>query len=211
MRARRRGSIGHVTSPPVLTIDEHELGLSWVVDETMQRAAHALLVDGAIWLVDPVDVPEAIERAAALAPVTGVIQLLDRHGRDGVALARRLGVPYLLLPDAIPGSPLQVVPVQAHARWREVALWLPGSRTLVVAESVGTAPYFTVGTGPVGVHPMLRLTPPDALRFFAPHHLLVGHGAPVHGDDASAGLPRALDRARRDLWRLPGTVLGLRG
>lgn len=200
-----------MTATRVLTIDEHDLGLSWVVDETMQRAAHALLVDGAVWLVDPVDVPEAIDRAAALGPVRGVVQLLDRHGRDGVALAERFGVPHLLLPDEIPESPVQVVPVQGHARWREVALWLPASRTLVVAESVGTAPYFTVGTGAVGVHPMLRLTPPDALRFFAPHHLLVGHGAPVHGDAASDGLPRALDRSRRDLWRLPGTVLAQRG
>ncbi len=46
----------------LLTLDEHDLGISWVVDEPMQRASHALVVGGRTWLVDPVDVDEAIDR-----------------------------------------------------------------------------------------------------------------------------------------------------
>ena len=40
-------------------------------------------------------------------------------------------------------------------RWREVALWWPQRKALVVAEAVGTGRYFAVGPGPVGVHPWL--------------------------------------------------------
>jgi hypothetical protein len=41
------------------------------------------------------------------------------------------------------------------------------------------------------------------LRAFAPEHLLVGHGPPVHGGDAAGGLIEALERSRRDLVKLP--------
>jgi len=62
---------------------------------------------------------------------------------------------------------------------------------------------FTLGKGPVGVHPMLRPLPPrKALGGFAPDHLLVGHGPAVEGEAARTGLRRALDGARRDLPRL---------
>jgi hypothetical protein len=45
-----------------------------------------------VWLVDPVDVPEAIERARSLGEPAAVLQLLDRHGRGCAAVAERLGV-----------------------------------------------------------------------------------------------------------------------
>jgi hypothetical protein len=32
---------------------EHELGLSWVVEEPLERASHALVADGGrVWLID---------------------------------------------------------------------------------------------------------------------------------------------------------------
>ena len=46
--------------------DETALGFSWVAGEPMTRASHALVADGRVWLVDPVDWPEAIERARSL-------------------------------------------------------------------------------------------------------------------------------------------------
>jgi hypothetical protein len=190
--------------PP--TIHEHDLGCTWVEDEAMLRASHALAHDGRVWLVDPVASPGVVERAQALGEIAAVVQLLDRHNRDCATLAARLGVAHLRLPDALPGTPFEVVDVVGWQRWDEHALWWPARRALVVAEALGTGPFFTVGDDAVGVHPMLRPVPPRALRSFAPDHLLVGHGPPVHGDPARDGVRRALEGARRDV---PRWLLGL--
>lgn len=183
-----------------MTVYEHSAGLTWVQDEPMLRASHALADEGRVWLVDPVDSPGAVQRAQGLGAVAAVVQLLDRHNRDCEAIAERLGVPHLCVPGALPDSPLEVVPVVHWPKWAENALWWPARRTLVVAEAVGTAPFFTLEDAPVGVHLMLRPVPPrTALGGFAPDELLVGHGPPVSGAEASDGLRHALGRARRDL------------
>ena len=184
-------------------IQELPFGFTWVQDEPMARASHALVAVGRVWIVDPVDSPGAVQRAQGLGEVVAVVQLLDRHNRDCEAIASRLGVPRLTVPDAVPDSPFEVVRVVHWPKWAENALWWPAQRALVVAEAVGTAPLFTLGKGPVGVHAMLRPVPPrKALGGFAPDHLLVGHGPTVDGDASRDGLRRALDGARRDLPRL---------
>ncbi len=185
---------------PLLTCDEHDLGLSWVIDEPMQRASHALADEGRVWLVDPVDVPEAITRAEGLGAIAGVVQLLDRHPRACEELASRFGVPHLRLPAALPGTPFDVVTVVDLPKWREKALWWRDRRALVVAETVGTGPWFGE---PAGIHLFLRLAPPGALRDHDPDHLLVGHGRNVHGAAAKQALDHAYRRSRRDL---PKTV-----
>jgi hypothetical protein len=92
---------------------------------------------------------------------------------------------------------------------------LPQRRTLVVAEAIGTGRAFAVGDGPVGVHPMLRLTPPRRLGDFAPEHLLVGHGPPLHGTQTPSAITVALERSRRDLpqllRRLPALLRAAQG
>lgn len=181
--------------------DEYPFGVSWVTEEAMGRTSHALADGGRVWLVDPVDDAAALERAAGLGTPAGVLQLLDRHNRDCAAIAARLGVPHLRLPDALGDAPFEVVSVISRRKWREVALWWPQQLTLVVAEAVGTGRLFTGGRQ-VGVHPMLRLFPPAVLRGFAPEHLLVGHGAGVHGPGTADALREALDRSRRDLPRV---------
>jgi hypothetical protein len=105
-------------------------------------------------------------------------------------------------PDTLPGTPFELAPVIRWPRWKETALWWPAEGVFVVPEAVGTAPAFAIGSGPVGVHPMIRLVPPRALRRFTPRHLLVGHGPPVHGPEAASGLREALAHSRRDLPRL---------
>jgi hypothetical protein len=178
-------------------------GFSWIVDEPATRTSHALAADGHVWLVDPVDWAEALERAASLGRPAAVVQLLDRHNRDCAAIAARLAVPHLRVPFDLPGTPFQVVRVRDWRRWQEVALWWPATRTLVVAESVGTNPFYTGGHGAAGVHLVLRLTPPRRhLAGLAPVHLLVGHGEGVHGPAATTALADALARSRRDLPRL---------
>lgn len=172
-------------------------GVSWhVADEPMQRASHALADEGRVWLVDPVDDPAAVEAATGLGEPAAVLQLLDRHPRDCAALAQRLGVPHLRLPGEVAGAPFSVERTVWVPGWRELRLWWPERRVLVVAEAVGTVPYFAAGRR-AGVHPMLRLLPPG-LRGHAPQHLLCGHGPAVH-EDAVAVLGEALDHSRRDL------------
>ncbi len=185
-----------------VTYDELPFGFSWFPDEALTRTAHALDTGDGVWLIDPVDVPEAIERARALGTPAGVIQLLDRHNRDCAALAAQLGVPHLRLPDTIPGSPFEVIAVLDVARWHERALWWPEQRVLVVAEVIGTNGIYRLGRGPTGIHPMLRALPPGALRHYQPEHLLVGHGRGVHGPLAARALEDAYARSRRDAPRL---------
>ena len=184
-------------------IYEHALGLSWVMDEPMERGSHALAGDdGRVWIVDPVADDDALERVAQLGAPAGVLQLLDRHDRDCAALARRLGVPHLKVPATIPDAPFAVRSVVRTPLWREVALWWPARRALVVAEVLGTTPAFAVGDGPVGIHPLVRLLPPRGLRGLGPEHLLVGHGAPLHGTEVAVAVDRAIDRSRHDVPKL---------
>lgn len=186
--------------------DDFPFGFSWFPDEALRRTSHALDTGEGVWLVDPVDVPEVLDRAAALGSPAGVLQLLDRHNRDCAAIAARLGVPHLRLPATVPGSPFAVVPVIDVPRWHEIALWWPERRVLVVAELIGTSSVYALGGGPAGVHPMLRLAAPGALRGYEPEHLLVGHGRGVHGPAAAEALAAAYAGARRDLPRLLGRL-----
>ena len=181
-------------------------GFGWIVDEAMTRTSHALAADGKVWLVDALDWPEAIDRALELGEPAGVVQLLDRHDRDCAALAARLGVPHVVVPDELPGSPFTFVPVMRRRRWRESALWWPARRTLVLADALATNRFYTAGKAPIGVHLFLRLTPPRALTAYEPERILVGHGEGVHGPEASTALRDAIEQSRR---RLPGVLLRL--
>jgi hypothetical protein len=178
-----------------LDYDEQPFALSWI-DPKLMRTSHALVTESGVWLIDPVDDAEALERVAALGAPAGVLQLLDRHKRDCAAIASRLGVAHLDVPDDVPGSPFEVIHVVRRPGWKESALWWPERRVLVVAEALGTTEHFTLGQGPVGVHPMLRLTPPGVLREQMPDHLLVGHGKGVHGSHTAAAIEHALETAR---------------
>jgi hypothetical protein len=132
-----------------------------------------------------------------------VLQLLDRHGRDCRALAERLGVPRLRVPQAVPDSPFEVIGSGVWIpRWDEVALWWPERRALIVAEVLGTSPHYTLDAGALGIHPLLRAAPPGALRGHPAEHLLPGHGEPIHGAEVAADIGRAYARSRRDLPRM---------
>jgi hypothetical protein len=181
--------------------DESADAFGWIVDEAMTRTSHALLAGGRVWLVDPVDWPEAVERARALGEPAGVIQLLDRHPRGCAAIAARLGVLHLVTPDGVPESPFEVVPIMRRKRWQERALWWPDTRTLVTADALATNAFNTGGKGAVGVHILLRLKPPRQLGEYDTERLLVGHGEGVL-TNAAAAIDEALRRSRRDLPRV---------
>jgi len=182
--------------------DRGAAGFTWMVDEPLTRTSHALAAEGRVWLVDPVDWPDAIERARGLGAPAGVIQLLDRHGRGCAAIAERLGVPHLVVPDAIPESPFELISVMRRRRWDERAIWWEQERTLVVAEAIGTNPFFRIGSDAAGVHPFLKALPPrKQLGRVTPEHLLVGHGPGIHGSSATEALQQALGRSRLSVLR----------
>lgn len=195
---------------PRIDAEDHSLGRTWVVAEPMERAYHALVDEGRVWLVDPLD--RELDGIAELGEPAGVLQLLDRHNRDCAEVAQRLGVPHLKVPDAVPGSPFAAIPVLRMPGWKETALWWPERKALIVAEALAANPMHTGGGQPVGVHFMLRAWPPGSLREYRPQHLLLGHGRPLHGAAAAEGLETAYARSRRDLPRvllkLPGSVRG---
>lgn len=69
--------------------------------------------------------------------------------------------------------------------------------TLVVPESMGTAPAYTVGDERLGLAVLRRLSPPRSLfEDVDPERVLVGHGAGVC-EDAAAALTDALENGRR--------------
>lgn len=182
--------------------DELPFAFSWLVEEPMTRTSHALAADGRVWLVDPVDWAPALERAAGLGQPAAVLQLLDRHNRDCAAIAARLAVPHVVVPDALPGTPFSCIALRRSRRWRETALWWPTAQMLVVAEAIGTNRFFTGGKGRAGVHLLLRLRPPLALVELEAEHVLVGHGEGLHGPEAAQALRTAVAESRRSLPRM---------
>ena len=89
--------------------------------------------------------------------------------------------------------------------WKERALWWKKTRTLIVAEAIGASRMFNPCAAGAGTHIGLRAAPPrKQLGTYNPKHLLMGHGDPISGKQATVALQEALDRSRRDL---PGNLL----
>jgi hypothetical protein len=182
--------------------DQLDGGFGWVVDEFMERCSHALVDEGRVWLVDPLDGEGVEERIRASGTPAGVIQLLDRHNRDCAELARRLRVPHHFVSTQAVG-PFELRRIRNGRWWKEVALWWPERRVLVAADALGTAPYFCARGERLGVHPALRLSPPRRqLAGLTPAAVLCGHGEGIL-DDADEVLRGALSSARR---RIPAQL-----
>lgn len=217
---------GPATDPRVIdryeTDDGREEGFGWIAypDEAMQRASHAIAIDGEVWVIDPVDAEGIDDRLTELGEVAGVVVLLDRHKRDAAAFANRYDVP-VYVPELMASiadefdAPVETFSGEladtgyvAHEvvnnfAWTEIALFSERSRVLVVADAVGATDYFLAGDERLGVTAPLRLKPPKALSGLEPRLILLGHG-PGITEDASAALSDALDGARS---RAPGLFL----
>ena len=188
--------------------DELDVGFGWIAEEPaiMRRCSHALLVDGGVWIFDPVEGEGVEERIRALGEPAGVVQLLDRHGRDSASMARNLGVPLHSVPlVVVPETPFRPVLIVRNRWWHEIALWWQQRRVLVVADALGTFGYFVAPGERLGVHPLLRIAPPHRLGGLEPAHILCGHGEGLH-DDAASALQEALSSSSR---RIPRWLVGL--
>ncbi len=204
-------------------IDRWESGFGWLAypDERMERASHALVDDGDVWLVDPLDADGLDDLLAEEGEVAGVVVLLDRHNRDANAIARRHGVsvhrpawmdtidsnydvPVEDLGDELDGTGYRVRKLHDTPVWREAYLHHPEEGTLLVSEALGTCPYFLTAGERVGVHPMLRLLPPRELVDYDVERVLMGHGEGIMADAAGA----IRDTVRNSRRRAPGLYVG---
>lgn len=203
-------------------IDRRDDGVGWIAhpDERMQRASHALIEsdedetgtrDG-VWLVDPLDADGLDELLAEFGDVLGVVVLFDRHKRDAAEIAGRHDVPVYRptwidsIDEAIDGpvralgSELGGTGYRVRKRldlpvWKEATLYRPDDGSLLVPESLGTVDYFCAPGERLGVHPMLRLTPPTDLGGLAVERVLVGHGSAIT-DDAQQAIRDAISGSR---------------
>lgn len=209
--------------PDLHEIDRYDGGVGWIAypDETMERASHAFAVANEetggddVWVVDPVDAPGVDDLLDELGTVAGVVVGLDRHVRDSGEVAARHDVP-VYVPEWMTGVAEELDPDVEVERfgsrladtgfeaieirdsslppWQEVGLF--DGETLIVPESLGNASYFRGDRERLGVHPMLRLTPPTgALSGLDPERVLVGHGVGVH-ERAAVALEDALSDSR---------------
>lgn len=200
-------------------IDRWDGGVGWIAypNEQMQRASHALVgsdSDGndGVWLVDPVDSDTLDELLSEFGPVLGVLVLLDRHKRDAAAIARRHDVSVhrpswmRTIDDSIDapvttlGSELGDTGYSVRKRidlpvWKEAVLYRPDDGTLLVPESLGTVRYFCAPGERLGVHPILRFTPPTDLTKLSVERLFVGHGSGVT-ENATAAIRDAVTGSR---------------
>ena len=199
--------------------DEESGGVGWIAypDEMMQRASHAIAVDGDVWVIDPVDADGIDDLFAEFGEVTGVVVLLDRHLRDADTIANRHDVS-VWVPEFFDGvvsdldAPVEqfrhdlgetgfaVHEVINNRMWQEALLYSEDSGVLVVPEAVGTTDYFRAASETLGVHPALRLKPPTTLARLDPERVLVGHGDGIHEDAADT----LEDTVRGARGRTPG-------
>jgi len=201
-------------------VDAFDGGVGWLAhpDEAMERTSHALVEDGDVWLVDPVDAEGLDDRLAGMGRVRGVVVLYHYHRRDASAIAARHDVPVLLpagmtkLSDDDLAAPVRrfegrlddtgyyLREVTTSRFWQEWALF--DGETLVVGESLGTAEYFLAPGERLGVSLVRRPMPPrEPLADLDPERVLCGHGEGVFAD-AAGELRRALVEARRTAPRM---------
>ena len=218
------GGVGWLAYPDErMARASHALRVSGTSDEYIidfgsdheERSEQALDSRADVWLVDPLRAPGVEEMLREFGDVVGVVVLLDRHSRDAVTFARRFDVPLYLpawidvevpedvgivrIDERLPGTEFELLETVDLPRWHEAALY--DGETLLVADALGTASYFTTSEESVGVHPMLRLFPPKALEDCTPDRILTGHGVGVKRR-ASSELTDALENSRARTHRV---------
>lgn len=219
-------------------IDECDLGFGWLAhpDEEGMRASQSFRFDEEVWLVDPLDAPGIDDHIDELGEVVGVTVCSSMHTRDAEVFARRYDVPVYLpegmsrVPDLIdaeirwyeeefPARDVTVIRRNPFPAYDEANLYHEPTRTLYIADAIGTTPWHTVGDETIGAQAILRLFPPNELLTITPERICFGHGVGVF-TDAGDALEETVTAGQRRFPRavvsnivptLRATVASLRG
>jgi hypothetical protein len=201
-------------------VHEWDGGATWIAhpEEGGQRASHALRGEDGVWVLDPVDAPNADDIITDVGGVVGVAVLTSWHARDAGRVADRHGVAVHIpawmrrVDERVADAPVEryslapgdagfrILPCRPFPLWDEAFLYDETSETLVVPDSMATTSLARLGEERLGLQWFRRPQPPAQLRGLEPDRILVGHGEPVT-EDAPAALKRALAGARRSFPR----------
>ena len=118
-------------------------------------------------------------------------------------VAGDLDAPTTALSELVDDSSYGVRRVIDNPFWQEAALYDESAAVLVLPEVFGTVEYYRAPEEELGVHPMLRFTPPKKLKRLDVDRLLVGHGEGIAAD-ADDLMRTAL---RRSLSNAPGLYI----
>lgn len=197
----------------VNVIKRWEGGLTWMAhpDAQMQRASHALTVDGDVWLFDPLDANGLDAELDPLGTIAGIVLLSSRHRRHANRLAQRHGIsihvpeffevdfdaPVERFTDDLDETGFEVL-WRVDSAFQEGVLFHPERKTLLVGDSLMTNSLLCGTEGRLELAlPLLRLRPPQVeLDALDVERVLLSHGKPVF-EEPQVGLEQALAMEHR--------------
>jgi len=192
-------------------VDEWENGFGWVArpEENMKRTSHAFVDDG-VYLVDPLDAENLDGKIDELGEVKGIIILFNRHVRDSEKLAEKYDCPIFVpewfereldvevkkISDKVLGTDWEIHTVVDSRISKEAALYNRESKTLIVADALGTAKHLCGRGEKLGMSPLYRFNPPRKLLDFERERIFCGHGEGIN-EDASKTMKQTIRNGRR--------------
>ena len=192
-------------------IDEWENGFGWIAKpkENMRRTSHAVVEDGDVYLIDPVDAENLDQKIDESGEVKGIILLFERHERDSEKLAERYDCPVYVpewfereldaevkkISEKVPGTDWEIHTVVESRMANEAAIYNEDNRTLIVADSLGTAKHLRGRGEKLGMSPLYRLNPPQKLLDFESERIFCGHGEGIR-ENATVTMKDTISKGR---------------
>lgn len=193
-------------------VDRFEKGFGWFgkPEENMRRTSHAFVEDEEVYLVDPVDAKNLDQEIKEYGEVKGIIILFGRHVRDSEKLAKRYDCPIYVpewfgrkleeelteISGNVPGTDWEIHDVVDSRLSREAALYHRETKTLIVADSLGTAKHLRGRGEKLGMSPLYRFIPPERLLNFEPERIFCGHGEGIQ-ENASEIMKKTIREGRK--------------
>lgn len=203
--------IGELREPEF--VDHWENGFGWIAkpEENMRRTSHAF-VDNGVYLVDPVDAKNLDQKLDERGEVKGIVILFGRHVRDSEKLAERhdchiyvpewfereLNAEVEKISNSVPGTDWEIQTVVDSRISKEAALYHKKTKTLLVADSLGTANHLRGRGEKLGMSPLYRINPPQKLLDFEPERIFCGHGKGIE-HEATETMEETISKGRRKL------------
>ena len=194
-------------------IDSWENGFGWIArpEENMLRTSHAF-EDNGVYLVDPLDAENLDKKISEFGKVEGIVVLFERHVRDSEKLAdsydcpvyvpkwfdRELDAEVEKVSDKVPGTDWEIHTVIDSKISKEAALYHRETKTLIVADSMGTAKHLRGRGEKLGMSPLYRFKPSRKLLDFEPEKIFCGHGEGIR-ENASETMEETIRMGRRKI------------